>query len=360
MSAVGLTVNGGEFRMSEPKSISSEDGQDGEYEDISKFVDSPDIEAKTYAEDHKNRNSGTFSRALDESFIDRLRCEAKKAGWWADVLADPGLLIAVRGSYLNVYWQGQSIFYVENRKSGLNVTTHEKFLIDPQLRSQVSLLTNGEFSINNLRMNGIISQYNKETLGKIKLAASYFSALEKIGCHNIAKNNNNFIDCEIALPEFTVPATPASIGRGRIDIACIEECGNNNARLVFWEAKHFRNPGLRARSPALAGVHEQINRYRTNLAAREKDILASYTSVARNFLAFKKMGWCRDLSPLIDDVASERRNLVIGKAPKVGLLIFGFDTAQRDHASWQSHLGRLTPPDIDEVIALQDARCIKL
>jgi hypothetical protein len=46
-----------------------------------------------------------FDRAIDPAFIAKLAVEAKKEGWWADVLADPKLLIALRGNYLNVYWR---------------------------------------------------------------------------------------------------------------------------------------------------------------------------------------------------------------------------------------------------------------
>jgi hypothetical protein len=81
-----------------------------------------------------------FDRALDRSFVEQLAVEAAKPGWWADVLADPRLFVALRGRYLNVYWRGQSLFYVEAGQSGLRVTTHEKFLVDPALASQVVLI----------------------------------------------------------------------------------------------------------------------------------------------------------------------------------------------------------------------------
>jgi hypothetical protein len=50
--------------------------------------------------------SNKFGRALDLAFIKKLEAEAEKEGWWADVLADPELFIAMRCGYLNVYWRG--------------------------------------------------------------------------------------------------------------------------------------------------------------------------------------------------------------------------------------------------------------
>src|SRR4051794_26961321 len=86
-----------------------------------------------------------FQRALSNTFIQNLASEAAKGkGWWSDVLADDRLLIAVRDSYLNVYWHGQSLICVTSNSSGLKATTHQKYLMDPQLASQVEL-NDGKF-----------------------------------------------------------------------------------------------------------------------------------------------------------------------------------------------------------------------
>jgi hypothetical protein len=86
-----------------------------------------------------------------------LRTEAAKGGWWADVLADRTLFIALRGSYFNVYWRGQSLFLVSN-PLGLKATTHEKYLLDPALESQVPL-TNGSFDIEGRLKVGFTRRY---------------------------------------------------------------------------------------------------------------------------------------------------------------------------------------------------------
>jgi hypothetical protein len=49
--------------------------------------------------------ASNFDRSLDRAFIAKLAAEGEKGGWWADVLADPELLIFPRGSYLKVYWR---------------------------------------------------------------------------------------------------------------------------------------------------------------------------------------------------------------------------------------------------------------
>src|SRR4051812_33555432 len=112
-----------------------------------------------------------FEHAVNKDFIKALEVEGTKEGWWADVLADPKLLIFPRGSYLNVYWRGQSLFCVNAYRSGPKVTTHEKYLVDPKLASQVPL-TEGVFDIESLlKKGGFIRRYEgKKTLADMKTA----------------------------------------------------------------------------------------------------------------------------------------------------------------------------------------------
>jgi hypothetical protein len=53
-----------------------------------------------------------FVQELSGAFVKKLEAEAGRGGWWANVLADPKLVVALRGTHLNVYWCGQSLFRV--------------------------------------------------------------------------------------------------------------------------------------------------------------------------------------------------------------------------------------------------------
>ena len=300
----------------------------------------------------------TFGRALDAAFIEKLQAEARRDGWWADVLADPTLIIALRGTYLNVYWRGQSIFCVKSTSSGLNVTTHEKYLIDPALKSQVTL-NDRDFDISALAEKGLIRRYEgPATIAKMKKAAELFSPLEKTGCHEIAVGSADFIDCEIAFPGWV------SLGDGgkdtrdpRIDIAVLEPFADQ-ARLVFWEVKHFSNGDLRAKAGP-APVVRQMATYKKYLSENREVIEHSYTRMAKNFAAIHAMGWRRDLSPLLADVATGTIALTLGAEPKVGLVVFGFDSAQRDDDGWRGHLARLKS-EIADVRAAGEAKRLRL
>jgi hypothetical protein len=307
-----------------------------------------------------------FDHALNDDFIAKLEIESKK-GWWADVLADKRLLIALRGDYLNVYWRGQSLFCVRSIPSGLKVTTHEKYLVDPALASQVSLGTDGRFEIEALKDKGFIPDYQSPkatgdraaTLAKMKRAAGLFSGLEKTGCHEIAVLNSAVIDVEITIP------SKVSLDDGgkdkqlpRADLASLESDGDGKALLVFWEAKHYSNDELRAAGDRVP-VLRQVEFYEKVLCERRREIEDSYTRVAKNLVFIKnKMRWERNLSPLMYDVASGKRQLTLGADPKIRLIIFGFDGAQKRDGRWQDHLKRLK--EKITVLSVGDAKGVTL
>lgn len=305
-----------------------------------------------------------FQRALDTAFVDKLAALAGsaaggKGNWWSDVLADDKLLIGVRGGYLNVYWRGQSVFRVAPSAAGLSVSTHEKYLLDPKLDAQVPMI-DGSFDLRHLLERGFISRYEgPETLKKLKASSGIYAGTEKKGCHEIAVRNSNVVDVEIAFPGVTAldDEGPERIAP-RIDFASIEADGDG-ARLAFWEAKDFGNSELVASEGRDPKVIRQIKVYRKYLSANREVVLESYRRMAANLVALKAMGWARPLSPLIEDVASGKRQLELGEEPKVGLVIFGFDGAQRDHERWKDHLGRLRKA-IPHVVLAGDPKKIKL
>jgi len=296
--------------------------------------------------------ASNFNRALSDTFIKDLQPE--KQGWWPDVLADPKLLIALRGKYLNVYWRGQSLFCVN---SGITATIHQKYLMDPKLDSQVRL-KDGKFDTT-LLANGFIREYEgPETLAKLKKAAGLFSGLEKTGCHEIAVRNPGVVDCEIAFPgKVSLDDGGGDKLAPRIDLAAFEDDGDA-VRLVFWEAKHFSNSELRAANGP-APVVRQIGIYRKYLSENRTAIEGSYQKIAKNLVAIGNMGWKRELSPLINEVATGKRRLTLGAEPKVGLIIFGFDSAQRDHSGWKGHRDALKK-QIKDIIITGDAKNIRL
>ena len=219
----------------------------------------------------------SFNHGLSDTFIGLLRSELNKDGWWRAVLDDATLLIGVRKEYLNVYWQGQALFTVALNAGMLQVTTHEKFLLDPDLEGQVGLV-DGTFDVTKLRTYGFMSEFESgKTLPKMKRAAERFAGPEKKGCHVIAERNATVVDFEVAFP---VDATGVGGKPNRADLACFEE-RESSVRLTFWEAKHFSNSELKA-NHGDAPVVGQVQRYAAWIAAHGPELKDSYRQVARN------------------------------------------------------------------------------
>lgn len=226
---------------------------------------------------------------------------------------------------------------------------------------------NGDFDIERLLKVGFIRCYEgKTTLAKMKSAAGLFSGLEKIGCHEIAVRNPGVIDVEIAFPGIvSLDDGGDNKTAARVDFGTVEpEPDGNDARLVFWEAKHYGNGELRARVKS-APVCRQIRIYKKYLTDNRKAIEDGYTLVAKALVAISEVVPRemppRTLSQLIIDVGTGKKQLKLGEIPKVGLIIFGFDAGQRDQPDWKKHLQRLeSDPAISEVLAVGDAKNLRL
>ena len=246
------------------------------------------------------------------------------------------------------------------RGEGLYVTTHEKYLLHPDLAGQVALMANGEFDLEELASRAFVKSYDSDALGKMKRAARLFSGAEKTGCHRVAAENDNVIDVEVAFPGKVLIKGGRETTSPRVDIASLEPMDDGHVRLAFWEAKDFDNGDLVAKGEDVPVVN-QIDGYKSYVSSVEHrtQIEDCYTRVAENLVAIKKMGWTRPLSPLLDDVASKRKKLTLGLKPKVRLIVFGFSEAQRVHSRWQGHLEKLKA-GISHVKAAGDPKNLKL
>lgn len=269
-----------------------------------------------------------FKRGISDKFISALQKLSERDGWWRDVLSDNNLIIAVRDECLNVYWLGQSIFRVAMPNDGAIVATiHPKFLLDPDTSKQVSF-DGKRFELAPFEASALIHTYEPgKTLDKLKRAAGLFAGDEKRGVHNIVTSNDSVVDVEIEMQAGDVPNVGSS---PRPDIATFEEA-KRGVRLVFWEAKTFYNPELRPTRKKNVG--DQIKKYKAVVAALRPSIIKSYTCVAKNLIAIADMsGGHRKYNKSVRKVALGDAELTVDPAD-IGLIVFGFDKAQRDYVS---------------------------
>lgn len=264
----------------------------------------------------------SFTRGIrKDDFREALEALAQQDGWWRDVLADPSLIIGVRDEYLNVYWQGQSIFKVSFKGGKATATTHEKYLLNPDLKDQISLV-DGTFAFGKAEQRMLTREYEGAmTLDKLKRAASLYSGREKEGVHEIATSNLSVVDVEIAINASGVPGVERNLPR--MDLANFETTANG-VDLVFWEAKTFSNPELEN-----GDIVGQIADYQKVIDLHKTEIDDSYRCVAKNLADMAK--WSnghRNVAAAIGAVADGAKLNV--SSANVGLLVYDFTAVQRD------------------------------
>lgn len=282
---------------------------------------------------------GVFKKGLRDEFMTALAELAQKQGWWQDVLHDASLIIAVRDEELDVYWNGQSLFHAKFKDGRVEVNTHVKYLLDPDLSDRVPLKADGTFDLKDVKPTPILTRYETGTLRKLKRAADMFSGMEKQGVHALVQTNENVIDVEITLDASDLPDVERN--HPRIDIAMFEQ-RPEGVELVFWEAKLFANKELRAKGDSQPKVVGQIKDYKNALKAHQYDVISSYICVAKNLVKIAEMsGGVRNVGPAIRAVA-DGGELKMGPPANVGLVIFGFDADQNAEDSiGDKHLKKL-------------------
>jgi hypothetical protein len=274
---------------------------------------------------------------------------ASERSWFNDVLADPELIIGVRDNYINIYMYGQSLFKISwkgerpnGRPGGIDVTTHPKFLIDPNLSKAVTL-DGSSFRVSEIKP--LLASYeNKDTLARMKRAAKVYSGVEKKGVHQIFHANEGVVDLEIALSKSTdqeegedslgtdgISTNRTKAVAKRIDIACFEKAGDE-IHLCFWEAKDYGNAELWASGDTSPPVVGQTSEYKRLIAEYSEQIRRSYIIVARNLVVFAEMakmaGRKVQLSDLITQVSNGKEFIV--DPAKVGVVLFGYSKGDKD------------------------------
>ena len=252
--------------------------------------------------------------------------------WWRELLAyrfqDVGgaqqqLALAVRNGYLNAYVEGQSVLKIRFddtvRPSRLCAQVHYKYL-------------GGDYRVfDGMEVERTIYKCKKsldcwikkaQTFAKPRRGSGDFS--EKQGVAAIVGRNSNVIDLEMALPGEVAP---------RIDMVALERSGSA-INIVFYEAKLFSNPGLRARN-FQPKVTEQLDGYENWLTSNDRraEVVSAYRETCRLLITLREMQGI-----LVDElvVQASKADSDLRVDPKPRLIIFGPQTA-RDTLYWTPH-----------------------
>jgi hypothetical protein len=176
---------------------------------------------------------------------------------WKEITDDKDLFIGIRNEYINVYYHGQSIFKVEFGKKGLKWTTHKKYMGEDK-----SGYANAEDYLDRI-------SYLKEMA--FKHAGAEKSQVKQ---HVLEKPDRCILDVEVTF------GAEDGFGTRSIDYLAIEKADSGKLKLVFYEAKHFKNSEIR--STTESKVFKQLEKYELALKKHEKEIIASYDTVIKN------------------------------------------------------------------------------
>ena len=271
-----------------------------------------------------------FDRGIsNEKFVDAL----KKWPRWKDIISDKDLFVGIRKEYINIYYQGCSLFKISYKEPQLILETHYKYLVHPNVKKPL-VSWEGEHPAVKDRVDEILIHEFK--LDLLKKSSSSYAEAEKVGVHNILKSNGNVVDVEVALSpksDDEIEDEDQNIkGKrvaDRIDFAAIQR-KDGEARIVFFEAKRFNNGELRSQifKPA---VIEQVKRYEAFIKEYRENIEESYRKVCNNLFELAP----ERIDDLVKEVAGGSMQLAVD--PDVRLVIFDYTAAQDDGKDWKKH-----------------------
>jgi hypothetical protein len=271
-----------------------------------------------------------FNRGISEEFVQALR----KWRHWEEIVNDNHLFMAIRDRYVNIYYQGCSIFKISHKNGQLTPETHYKYLVSPNVQNPYVLWKDDRPAVEDRVDEILIHAFD---LASLKKSSSVYAGDEKEGVHDILMSNRNIVDVEVALSPEAEAEEAAEARKGklrrvadRIDFAAIQK-KDGKVWIVFFEAKRFDNSELRSRKHEPA-VFEQIGRYEAFIKNNRLEMETSYRSVCKNMAELLR---ANRYDPLVKEAAESPEKLAVD--PDVRLVIFGYDADQEGGEVWKEH-----------------------
>lgn len=265
----------------------------------------------------------------NQKFVDAL----KKWEPWKKIIRDEDLYVAIRKEYINIYYQGCSLFKI-SYKEELIFETHYKYLVHPNMKHPL-ISWEGESPAVLRRVGEIF--IHKFDLDLLKKSSSWYAGEEKEGVHGILKSNINVVDVEVALspksdvePDIEDQSPKGRRVADRIDFAAIQK-RDGKACIVFFEAKRFKNGELRSQK-LKPRVIEQIKKYEIFIKQHRENLEKSYRLVCKNLVELVPPN---RYDPLVKEVAESPEKLTVDS--QVRLVVFDFSADQDRGEDWKEH-----------------------
>lgn len=248
-----------------------------------------------------------MKRQLKKEIIDELI----KTNLWINKIEkdcrDRKVFLAIRNDKIGFYHQGGLIFSFEN-KNGFK--THIKYaaVIEPNGKSYLS-----ETELNNFNL----STDFERNYQRIQENCSKYSGDEAKGVSEIYQKYSYFSDDDVVVLDIEVSFEAKDLlsndeltrTQDRIDILLFQK---STKTLKFVEAKHYSNTEIV--STTTPKVIKQLKRYEDQIKQKETGIIEQY----QNYVE------------ILNDLFHLNLPVPAKIDPKVTLLIFGFDTDQKN------------------------------
>lgn len=261
-----------------------------------------------------------FERSLSANIVDLLKAAPLfQQQLLPDILLDPSLagsagkriFPAIRQEQVDFYYQGSRIFSFD--RGGFR--THTKY---------AAVFESGERTIDEIRESDLahIRPIHDFTSGypAMKKLCALYAGVEAQGVSAIYSRFPSVLascDRPVVVLDIEASFDATAIGdngsesvQDRMDLVLLDI---QSRRILCVEAKHLSNPELRA-AEGPAPVVGQVQRYRQQLQIQNENILAAYCKSVRA------------LNYLFGTALPEPESII----PDVPVLIFGFDSAQRE------------------------------
>jgi hypothetical protein len=245
-----------------------------------------------------------FKRGLtNPAFISEL----KSNHYFQSITNDVDLFVAIRDNYLSVYHYGQSLFEIRYQNGNLKWKSHKKYV--------------------GLDEDGYIdTSKDLDKIEEIKMKSKAFIRKEKeqVKSNILKEDSLCIIDTEITF------GRDGDYGRRSIDFLAVDK-RDEKLKLVFYEAKLFDNPELRAFGTPK--VFSQIEKYEQVLHDNDHrtEITNSYKIIYENIRELN----LNNKKKLVQLVASNIDSLEVDPKPKLMIFI------TEDYMMKDKHIQRL-------------------
>jgi hypothetical protein len=239
-----------------------------------------------------------FSRHVDETVIKELN----KQKLWKEKLKDDcerrNVFLAIREGRISFYSRGGRLFEF----NGNSFITHIKYTSIIDADESKNYITQEQL-VNMKLIDNFIDWYDR-----IKENCELYSGEEARGISYLYQNSSYLSDENYIVLDIEVAFKNENNNQERIDILLYD---TQSQSLRFVEAKHFSNKDLWSNSKPK--VIEQIEKYVVQLDLNKEKIIKEYTF------------YIDGLNKLFNKKLKPPKTI----EPKISLLIFGFDDAQK-------------------------------